>query len=373
MRMKPLLPSTLSLLALALWANAPTRAADEPTPTAKPLVIAFLGVAHIHTGEFVGFVKKRRDDVTVKYVYDADPAKAAKRAKELGAEVADVAKVLADPAVKAVVICSETDRHKELVVAAAKAKKAIYAEKPLGMAAADAYEMAAAIDAAGVPFTTGYFMRSDPKLQFLKTQVKAGAFGTITRIRGTNSHNGALGGWFDRGDAKWMADPKRAGVGAYGDMGAHSLDVLLWLMDEPVERVTAVTNNGTARYPGCDEVGEGMLVFKSGAIGTLAGGWDDVSSPVTLEIAGTAGHATIMADKLYFKSDKVAGSKDDKPLTAGLPPRLPIPIVRWLDTLEGKAAAPLITADEAAYESAVMDGLYKASASKAWEPVQAKP
>ena len=54
-------------------------------------------------------------------------------------------------------------------------------------------------------------------------------------------------------------------------------------------------------------------------------------------------------------------------------PGQPRPIEKWLDTLAGKGAVPLVTADEAAYESAVMDGLYKAAASKAWEPVMAKP
>ena len=366
MRSKLSVLSALSLLALAA---APARAAEPP------LVVAFVGVAHIHTGEFVDVLKKRHDDVTVKYVWDHDPAKAAKRAKDLNSTVVDdVQKVWDDPAIKAVVICSETDEHKDLVMAAAKAHKAVYAEKPLGMNATDAYAMAKAIDDAGVLFATGYFMRSDPKLIFLHDQVKAGAFGTITRIRGTNSHGAALGGWFDKGDAKWMADPKQAGVGAYGDMGSHSLDVLLWLMDEPVERVTAVTENGTARYKDCDEFGEGMLVFKGGAIGTVAASWDDVSSPVTLEIAGTAGHATIMGGNLYFKSSKVAKSRDDKPIAKDqLPAGEPIPLVKWLDTLEGKGTPAMVTADQAAYESAVMDALYKASASKAWETVQPKP
>lgn len=353
----------VALIAMVMAAASPARA--------EKLEVAFVGVAHIHTPEFVGVLKRRKNDVECKYVWDHDAARAQRRAKELGATaVDDLQKIWDDPQIKAVIICSETNRHKDLVLAAAKAHKNVYAEKPLGMGAADAYEMAKALDDAGLLFTTGYFMRDDPKVQFLKEQCDKGAFGTITRIRGVNVHNGALGGWFD-GEWRWMADPSQSGVGGYGDLGTHSLDLLLWFMNQPVDRVTATTSNGTARYPNCDEFGEGILLFHNGTIGTLAAGWDDVSNPVTIEICGTEGHATIMNGKLYFKSSKVPHSDDRKPWTE-LPKPLTIPLDRFLDILEGnKDVAPIITADEAAYRSAVMEALYKGAKEHAWvEPVQ---
>jgi predicted dehydrogenase len=330
-----------------------------------------VGVAHIHTPEFVGVLKHRTDDVTCKYVWDHDAARAKQRAAELNATaVEDLQQIWSDPQIKAVIICSETNLHKELVLAAAKAHKHVYAEKPLGMGAADAYEMAKALDDAGLRFTTGYFMRDDPKILFLKEQCDKGTFGTITRIRGVNVHSGALGGWFD-GEWRWMADPSQSGVGGYGDLGTHSLDLLLWLVNQPVDRVTATISNGTARYPNCDEFGEGILLFHNGTIGTLAAGWDDVANPVTIEICGTEGHATIMNNKLYFKSAKLPGSDDRKPWTK-LPQSLTLPLERFLDVLTGKKdVPPSVTADEAAYRSAVMEAMYRGAKDHTWvEPVQ---
>src|SRR5712671_6578931 len=78
---------------------------------------------------------------------------------------------------------------------------------------------------------------------------------------------------------------------------------------------TATVAPGTARYENCDELGEGLMVFASGAIGTLAASWDDVANPVTLEISGTEGHATIVNDKLYFQSKKVKGAEGKAPWT----------------------------------------------------------
>lgn len=331
----------------------------------KPPEVALVGVAHIHTPHFIEILKHRSADVKVKYVWDDhNPELAKADARKLGVPVIDdVQKIWSDPDIKAVIICSETDRHEPLVMAAAKAHKHIYAEKPLGMGAADAYAMAKAIDDAGVLFETGYFMRSDPKILFVREQVEKHAFGTITRVRGANTHNGALGGWFDR-EWQWMADPKQAGVGAFGDLGTHSLDILLWLIGD-VSRTTAATSLGTRHYPGCDEFGEGLMVFKNGTLGTLAAGWDDVvADPVSLEICGTEGHAVIMDNKLYFLSKHVKGSSDKRPWTE-LPQAWPEPLDMFINAINGKKE-PLVTADEAAYRSTVMQAFYEGANQQKW-------
>jgi predicted dehydrogenase len=340
--------------------------ADEPAA----LQVALVGCAHIHTPGFVEVLKQRKD-VNVRYVWDHDPARAKKYAEQLGAQaVAGPATIWADPQIKAVVICSETDRHEELVTAAARAHKDIYAEKPLGMGGTDAYAMARTLDEAGVLFQTGYFMRGDRNIRFLKQQIEKGAFGKITRVRGCNCHGGALGGWFDD-EFRWMADPKIAGVGAYGDLGTHSLDILIWLMG-PVSRVTATLSPGTARYPGCDEFGEGILVFNNGVIGTLAAGWDDVANPVSLEVCGTEGHATIVNGLLHCY-DKDGNETDAAKLAVQLPAALSSPLDRLLDAAGGKKDVPLVTPDEAAYRSAVMEALYQSVAGQRWVAVPPPP
>ena len=225
-------------------------------------------MAHIHTPGFIRAIQKR-DDVKVKSVWDHDASRAGKRAGELQAGVVDdVAVVYADKDIDAVVICSETDRHEALMIPAAIAKKAIYAEKPLGMGAKDGHAIADAIDKSGVTFQTGYFMRGMPAHLFLKDRIDAGAFGKITRARFSNCHGGALGGWFDT-EWRWMADPKQSGIGGFGDLGTHGLDILMWWFGD-VADATAAIDNGTVRYPGCDELGEGLIRFKGGVIATLA-------------------------------------------------------------------------------------------------------
>ena len=337
----------------------------------SPPQIALVGCAHIHTGGFVQRIKQN-PHIKVKCVWDHDAARAKRYAGELGVPVVhDLSKIWNDPQIVAVVICSETDRHLDLVLAAAKAKKHIYAEKPMGITAKDSDAMADAIQKAGVLFQTGYFMRGEPISQFLKQQIEAGAFGKITRIRGCTAHNGALTGLLDT-DFRWMADPRQSGMGGFGDLGTHSLDLMLWLMNEPVERVTAITSPGTARYENCDELGEGLLAFKSGAIGSLAASWDEVANPITLEICGTQGHAAVVNGRLYFQSTKFAGSDIKKPWTQ-LPPGLPHAFDLFLEAVAGKKDVPLITAPKAAYRAAVMQALYDAAKGQNWAKVQHPP
>jgi predicted dehydrogenase len=293
------------------------------------------------------------------------------RAEELGAVVAtDLAAIAADRTIDGFVVCSETDLHEGIVAAIAPAGKPVFIEKPLGITARDSSAMAAALDSHRCTFQTGYFQRGDPKHLFIRQQLKAGAFGKVTRIRGCNCHSGSLGGWFDT-DWRWMADPARAGCGAYGDLGTHSLDIMLWLMGE-VETATALTGTGTERYKNaggvaCDETGEGLMKFKNGAIGTLAAAWTDLANPVSLQVSGTEGHAAVINGQLHFVSKKLPQFDGTSPVrTSELPPAEPAGFDAFLDTIEGKPTGTLVTAKEAAYRVAVMEAMYAGARTGTW-------
>jgi predicted dehydrogenase len=324
--------------------------------------VALVGCGHIHTPGFAKRLAARRD-VKVAAIWDHQQGRAAQYAEPLSAPVAqDLDAIWADPKIEAVIICSETDRHEPLVRAGAAAGKHLFVEKPLGLGATDAYAMAQAIEQAGVLFQTGYFMRGQPIHLFLREQLAAGAFGQVTRFRHTNCHAGSLKGWFDT-DWRWMADPQQSGVGGFGDLGTHSLDILLWLMG-PVTRATANIKVVTARYGDCDETGEGLLEFANGTIGSLAAGWVDVAHPVSLVLSGTQGHAYVANGQLFFQSEHVAGADGKTPWEA-LPEAWPHAFELFLDAVNG-VDAPLVGAREAAARSAVMEALYAGARTGAW-------
>ncbi len=328
---------------------------------------AMVGCAHIHTPGFVKRLLARTHSVKVKRVWDTNRARAKKRAAELSTQaVTNVDAIWNDPEITAVIITCETDQHLDLVTAAAAAGKHMFVEKPLGLGAADAAKMARAIEKAGVTFQTGYFMRGQPINQFLREQVQRGAFGKITRVRASNCHAGALEDWFTP-EWKWMTDPRRAGCGAYGDLGTHVLDIMMWMLGD-VESVAAATSSPLRRYgAACDETGEGLLRFRGGILGSLAAGWVDVGNPVTFAISGTEGLAYVCEGKLFFRSKRVRGADRREPWTQ-LPEAMPHAFELFFDSLEGREA-PLVSPREAAQRSAVVEALYQAAAAGKWVKV----
>lgn len=329
--------------------------------------VALIGCAHIHTP---GFARRllARDEVTVKSVWDHQEELAQKYSAELGANIVELDSIWSDHEIDAVIICSETDRHQPLVEAAALAKKHMFVEKPLGMGAADAYAMASVIESAGVLFQTGYFQRGNPNHLFIKEHIEKGSFGQISRLRHSNCHAGSLRDIFTP-DFLWMTDLNQAGVGAFGDLGTHSLDIMLWLLGD-VDSVTATINVGPDNYNGCDEYGEGLLQYRSGAIGSLAAGWIDIAHPVNLILSGTEGHAHVNNGQLYFKSNLVEGADGEKPWT-DLPAEWPHAFELFLDAVGGKDNIPLVGAQEAAVRSDVMEALYMAASKREWvQPVR---
>ncbi len=325
-------------------------------------ITAFLGVAHIHTPGFIKTINSR-DDVQCKYVHDHNAERAQKRADELNAQVADIATILADAEVTSVVICSETRLHTELVERAAAAGKNLFVEKPLATTDEDATRMAAAIEKAGVEFQTGFFMRGSKANRFIKAEVEAGHLGTITRMRYTNCHQGALDGWFDD-EWRWIADKNEAGGGGFADLGAHALDIVLWCLSPtcgPVVKSCATLGNATGRYGDLgqiDEWGAGLITFESGAVGIIEAGWVDPKYSAPIEVHGTEGQILVHDDKVFYYSEHVEGA-DGGQWTA-LPAKTVSGFDAFWDKLEG-ADVPLVSVAQAAQESRVMAELYESA------------
>jgi len=319
---------------------------------------AFLGVGHIHTPNFIDRINARETASAVS-VWDHDTDRAAASAEKLGCSVAASPEdVCADPSVDAVVICSETKRHPELVKLVCDAGKHVFVEKPLGMNGAEATELAGRIGDAGVIFQTGYFMRSAAEYRFLKQHVEAGTFGPIYRVNAANCHKGAIVGLFDQ-EWRWMADTAQAGCGGFGDLGFHSLDLMIWMFGE-VESVCAMIGGGTKRYGDTDELGEGLLRFKSGTLGTLTSGWTDWLCPQKFLISGKEGTAAVLADGLHLQCKKITGMEE-----AGKYESLPEPLGHafelFLDAIETGQRDLLVPVGEAAYGNKVIEALYRSA------------
>jgi myo-inositol 2-dehydrogenase/D-chiro-inositol 1-dehydrogenase len=156
----------------------------EATATAiAPLRIGVIGVGRIGRMH-AGLLARQVPGAAVACVYDEHGESARSVADELGVPATDsVGELLAADDTDAVAICSSTDTHADLLVAAAEAGKAVFCEKPVSLDLAEVDRALAAVEAAGVPFQIGFNRRFDPAHQSVHAAVASGAIGAPHLVR----------------------------------------------------------------------------------------------------------------------------------------------------------------------------------------------
>jgi myo-inositol 2-dehydrogenase/D-chiro-inositol 1-dehydrogenase len=143
--------------------------------------IAVIGVGRIG-GMHAELLARRIAGAELVAVADADAETARAVGAALGVPAVGVEDALTLDA-EAVAICTSTDTHTELVVAAARAGKAVFCEKPVSLDLAEVDRALAEIDSAGVPFQIGFNRRFDPAHQAVHDAVSAGTIGQPQLVR----------------------------------------------------------------------------------------------------------------------------------------------------------------------------------------------
>jgi predicted dehydrogenase len=171
--------------------------------------------------------------------------------------------MLADPAVQAIYVATPNHLHRAAVEAAAAAGKPVLCEKPMAATLADAEAMVGAAERGGILLGTAFDQRHHPAHAAMRDAVAAGRIGTPTAIRIAYACWLAAG-WTVTGEGdNWRADPARAGGGALMDLAPHGLDLVEYLLGEPVREIAALTQRRVQSYA----VDDGALL-----IGRTAGG-----------------------------------------------------------------------------------------------------
>ncbi len=156
------------------------------TDTRAHVRIAVLGTGRIGRMH-AQLVKGEVPGCSLAVVADAVPDVARRVGADLGVDVAaSIEEVLSSPDVDAVAICTSTDTHVDLVVAAAQAGKAILCEKPVSLDLSEVNRALSAVEAAGVPFMVGFNRRFDPGHASVYDAVRSGAIGDLHLLRITS-------------------------------------------------------------------------------------------------------------------------------------------------------------------------------------------
>lgn len=163
----------------------------------------------------------------------ADPfAEAANAlASKYDCDIRTIDEIEASDDVDAVIICTPTDTHADLIERFCRVSKAVFCEKPIDLDLARVQECLEVVDQTGGTLMVGFNRRFDPDFQALKASIDAGKIGKVEMITITSRDPGPP-------PAEYI---QRSG-GIFRDMTIHDFDVARWMLGEEVETVQAAAS-----------------------------------------------------------------------------------------------------------------------------------
>ncbi|NLT73072.1 MAG: Gfo/Idh/MocA family oxidoreductase [Chloroflexi bacterium] len=177
-------------------------------------------------------------------------------------------------------ISTSNEMHHPVAMAAMDRGLDLYCEKPMALTLAQAREMMAAAERAGVRTGVNFSHRRTPASLLVKEILDSGALGEIYHVSALYAAGSPA---YADGPGTWRHDRNRAGFGGLGDMGSHMLDMVSWWLGSKVSRVAATMrtfvperiDRATGRSMRVTTEDEGLVLveFDSGALGHLCGSY----------------------------------------------------------------------------------------------------
>lgn len=322
---------------------------------------------------------KRRGYDKIHIVYSRTRDNAQSFAKQWGIPkwTTNLQEAIEDPETDVVVVALPNFLHKEAVIIAAEAGKAVLCTKPLGRNAEEARSMLEAVEKAGV--FHGYLedLVYTPKTLKALELVEAGALGTILWVRSRETHGGPHSAWF------W--DPELAGGGAIIDMGCHCIEIARNFIGKDIRPIEVICWADTLVHPiASEDHGIGLVRFENGSIAQFEVSWAfrggmDLRDEVVgtdgtiwinhflrtgLEVFTTAGGKGYISEKAESESGWLFPVGDE--VHALGYPNMFDDMFNALD--EGRT--PMETFYDGYVVNAIIDACYRSAKSKRWEPVQ---
>jgi len=254
-----------------------------------------------------------------------------------------------DPDVNAVYVATPPSSHKEYTLAAAKALKPVYVEKPMAMRYSECQEMIENCEKQGVPLFVAYYRRALPRFLKIKFLLDSGAIGAIRFVNILYQEKPRTKDL--RGEKHWRVDPAIAGGGYFCDLASHMLDFLQYCIGD-IQSATGFSSNQMELYKAEDMV-SGTFEFPENILGTGIWNFNAYTHKDRTEIIGEKGriiYSTFNEEPILFEND--AGTKSFRIKN---PPHIQQPLIQLVvNSLLGKGDCPS-TGHTAARTSWVMD------------------
>jgi 1,5-anhydro-D-fructose reductase (1,5-anhydro-D-mannitol-forming) len=250
--------------------------------SSAPLRVAVLGFWHVHAGDYANSTVNHPGTELVA-VWDDDQERGREGAARFGVEYTDdLDALLARDDIDAVTITTSTDVHRDVIVRAAQAGKHVFTEKLLAPTVAEAEEIVAACDAAGVQLIVSLPRLYHGYTAAIRSEIESGRLGDITYARVRLSHDGAVKPWLP----ERFFDPATAIGGALTDLGCHPVYLTQLFLGAQPATVQAVYRSLTHRQ--VEDHAVVTVGYDDQAIGVIEAGFVS-GNPFTIDVFGTTG------------------------------------------------------------------------------------
>lgn len=237
------------------------------------------------------FSKVEGSDVVAVMRRDGDKARDYAERHGIGKWYDDADDLINDPKVDAVYIATPPGSHAAYAIAAMRAGKPVYVEKPMAASREEAEAMNRVSEETGVPLFVAYYRRTLPYFRRVKQLIDEGALGDLSSVQ----IRFAIPPYqtdFDRENLPWRVKRELAGAGYFYDLASHQLDLLDYLLGE-ITGVHGFAANVGGLYDVEDTV-TAAFRFQSGVLGS--GSWSFVAPGDTrtdlIDFVGTKGKLT---------------------------------------------------------------------------------
>ena len=169
--------------------------------------------------------------------------------------------LILDPGINAIYVATPPAFHEEFTIAALKAGKPVYVEKPMALSEEGCLRMIEAAKKHGTKLTVAHYRRALPMFQTIKElilQIGDIRFISIEFLQPAQSNLVA------NSEVNWRIDPSISGGGLFHDMAPHHIDLMLYFFGDAI-RVSGYSAN-QAKLSEADDIVSGEIIFKNNII-----------------------------------------------------------------------------------------------------------
>ena len=249
--------------------------------------IGIISFAHGHVNAYANQIMKF-DDAQLAACWDDDAERGARNAETFKIPFeSDLQTFLSRTDVHCVIVASETNKHADLCIAAARAGKSVLLQKPMAITLEDCDRIITAVEETGIWFSMAFQMRCDPQNIAMKRLVSEGAVGRVGMIRRRHCIPVLFSKAFIEGPSRWHISAE-ANKGMFFDDATHALDWLYWTTGKrPVSVMAEIDNVLTTVAP--DDTGVAIFRFADGMFADIMNTSVTLAGENTTEIYGDKG------------------------------------------------------------------------------------